>query len=130
MPRVPPFPIAKSKQHFAAGDRTAACRSIPAIMSATRRFIYRSHARARLGRFHSCAVACARRSANGASRIHRSSLAGLIRAALIAILVTTRKLRQDLAKDRIATRSHHNFVKKPRFGVKHQQGRRDNRHGD
>jgi pyrrolidone-carboxylate peptidase len=48
-----------------------------------------------------------------ASRSRRPDLASLTRAALIAILVTARKLRQDRAQARVATPAHNDFVKTP-----------------
>jgi len=50
-----------------------------------------------------------------ASRSRRPNPAGLVRAALIAILVTARKLRQDHAQDlaqkRVAAPAHHDLAK-------------------
>jgi len=48
-----------------------------------------------------------------ASRSRRPDLASLTRAALIAILVTARKIRQDRAQARDATPAHQDFVKTP-----------------
>jgi pyrrolidone-carboxylate peptidase len=48
-----------------------------------------------------------------ASRSRRPDLASHTRAALIAILVTARKLRQDHAQARVATPAHRDFVKTP-----------------
>ena len=48
-----------------------------------------------------------------ASRSRRPDLASLTRAALIAILVTARKLRQDRMQARVATPAHNDFVKTP-----------------
>ena len=48
-----------------------------------------------------------------ASRSRPPDLASLTRAALIAILVTARKIRQDRAQARDATPAHQDFVKTP-----------------
>jgi pyroglutamyl-peptidase len=48
-----------------------------------------------------------------ASRSRRPDLASLTRAALIAILVTARKLRQDRMQARVATPAHNDYVKTP-----------------
>lgn len=50
----------------------------------------------------------------GASRNRRPNLAGLTRAALLAILAIARKLRQDLVKGCISTPAQHDLVKPPR----------------
>jgi pyroglutamyl-peptidase len=71
----------------------------------------RSHARA-IGFIHVPRLTRAERPKR-VSRNRRPNLAGLTRAALIAILVTARKLRQDLAKECISMPSRHDFVRKP-----------------
>jgi pyroglutamyl-peptidase len=71
----------------------------------------RSHARS-VGFIHVPRLARADRPA-GAGRTRRPDRADLFRAALIVILVTARKLRQDLAKDRVATPAHPDFVETP-----------------
>jgi pyroglutamyl-peptidase len=68
----------------------------------------RSHARS-IGFIHVPRLARADRPV-GAGRIRRPDRADLFRAALIAILVTARKLCPDLAKGRIATPARHDFV--------------------
>jgi pyroglutamyl-peptidase len=70
----------------------------------------RSHARL-VGFIHVPRLARADRPV-GAGRTCRPDRADFFRATLIAILVTARKLRQDLAK-RVATPAHHDFVETP-----------------
>jgi hypothetical protein len=67
---------------------------MPEIMSATSRFIFRSRARA-IGFIHVPRLARANRPKK-ALRGKRPNLGDVIRAALIAILVTARTLRQNL----------------------------------
>jgi hypothetical protein len=97
MPRTLHFPIAKSKPRFAARAFATACRSRRGTMYATRRFIFRSHARA-IGFIHVPRLARGNWTKK-ASRSWHPSLGDVIRAALLAILAVARKIRHDLATD-------------------------------